>query len=81
MFLRVKEMNIGMDEGLHYCKPQAPKIEHTNQNKVKCKLLVLVCFSFSCFESSYSKTLPFNWECELRKFASKIIMFQEAFQF
>jgi hypothetical protein len=35
-----------MDEGLHYCKPQAQKIEHFNQNKVKCKLLVLIFFSF-----------------------------------
>jgi hypothetical protein len=35
-----------MDEGLHYCEPQAQKIEHTNQNKVKCKLL---CFGFFFF--------------------------------
>ncbi len=31
-----------MDQGLHYCRSQAQKIEHTNQNKVKSKLL---CFS------------------------------------
>ncbi len=49
-------------EGLHYYKPQAQKIEHTNQNKVRCKLF---CFGFknknkNCFESLYSKMLPFD---------------------
>jgi hypothetical protein len=35
-----------MDEGLHCCKFQAQKIEHTNRNKVTCKLL---CFDFLPF--------------------------------
>jgi len=35
-----------MDEGLNYCKPQAQKIEHTNQNKVKCKVLCFIFFFF-----------------------------------
>jgi hypothetical protein len=38
-----------MDEGLHYYRFQAKKIEHANQNKVKCKLLYFGFFSFLLF--------------------------------
>jgi hypothetical protein len=44
-----------MDEGLHYYKLQAQKIEHTNQNKVKCNSLCFGFFVFFCFESLYPK--------------------------
>ncbi len=58
-----------------------PKFEYASQNKVKCKLLVFVFLPFYCFEFSYSKMLPSHQECELCRFVSKVIMFQEAFQF
>jgi hypothetical protein len=41
--LKNKKRKIGMDEGLHYYKPQAQKNKHINQNKAKCKFL---CFEF-----------------------------------
>jgi hypothetical protein len=40
LVLKFKEREVGMDEGLHYYKPQAYKIERTNQNKIKYKLLI-----------------------------------------
>jgi hypothetical protein len=66
-----------MDEGLHYYKPQAYKIKHTSQNKIKCQLLIWFFSPFYFFESLYFKMLPSNCECELCRFANKMIMFQE----
>jgi hypothetical protein len=49
-------MKIQLDEGLHSYMFQALKIEHTNQNKGKCKLLCFgFFFLFHCFESMYFK--------------------------
>jgi len=67
-----------MDDDLHYYKPQVKKIEHVNKKKVKCKLFILVSFSFYCF---YFKMLLSDWECELYWFVNKVIMFQKALQF
>jgi hypothetical protein len=73
-------MKIQLDEGLHSYMFQALKIEHTNQNKGKCKLLCFgFFFLFHCFESMYSKKKSLKKKIELCKFASKLIMFNMAY--
>jgi hypothetical protein len=61
IFLRIVNMQLAKKEVLGAWKMlplNVPKFEFANQNKVKCKLFVLVLFSFYCFEFLYSKMLP-----------------------
>jgi hypothetical protein len=50
MALKTKEKTTRMNESLHYCKFETQKFEHTNQNKVRCKLFYFSFLHFYCFQ-------------------------------